>query len=769
MAAKPNKTQSNGERPSLAQLFRGLLGRSDAKPQPPAGAKDRPAENPADDERPARPGISQQPSRGGAPKPPETPQEPLSSPDQRVDQELIDGLKEFESVVLGSRDPVAAIKDYAGHATGRYHDFLMPLLETSGALTACDLGHVAVIKLTRTGRWWIRAREEQAPGQYDAMVALETALNVSCDLLANLVAGGVESDCSMAKDVIGRLVGTASLEPSGYKAPQNVEGEWASRLNLARYLEDTPAPTRILADFQMDVEGHVAVIDVEVMRPAALGILGIDGQKDVLHEARAYAYRLCLLAGKAAFTCAEGLTRVVVNGREAQTDYPLLSLDLARAGMDALLEEAADEQAYLPPRRLGVRFQDNATGWFEPVTPFAQRGDQIVNPPERWDAPEMSSDPCPPAVREACHAKTWRDLGINEKAVRVAAWNKMAPNLGITTRQSVAQFVETREKTRDVTVASACERASESLVNGTVDAADKHSLAHLFVDGSDLAQVVEATGAVEEAAASDEDHVTYEEVDAAVASLREALDPLMSTGTYLDDSDNVYRYFNSMAERMRYNQLNANELRRVCLVPDEYYAANTRTSRMLCALERPHEALPFAEEAVRLAPVCCDAALTKVRCLEEASRLYEACEVLVGAIRTAVSTNDLAICFYRLAFMQWRLNRPKVAAACYLRAIAINRDLGTRIKVELGELMASAGKDCVPQEEDEVRKILTSANIPFGNTEKIRADALLAAQACVDAKAFAVAQPLVGVAVQAHHDDALMRVYRSLAAPIPEG
>ncbi len=243
----------------------------------------------------------------------------------------------------------------------------------------------------------------------------------------------------------------------------------------------------------------------------------------------------------------------------------------------------------------------------------------------------------------------------------------------------------------------------------------------------------------------------------------------MATGTYLDDSDNVYRYFNSMAERVRYNQLNANELRRVCLVPDEYYAANTRASRMLCALERPCEALPFAEEAVRLAPICCDAALTKVRCLEEASRLYEASEVLVGAIRTAVSTNDLAICFYRLAFMQWRLNRPKVAAACYLRAIAINRDLAARIKVELGELMASAGKDCVPQGEDEVRAILTSANIPFGDTEKIRADALLAAQACVDAQAFAVAQPLVGVAVQAHHDDALMRVYRSLAAPIPEG
>ncbi len=768
MAAKPNKTQ-NGERPSLAQLLRGFLSRSEAKPQPPAGAKDKPDERPADDESPARPGISQQPSRDGGPKPPETSQEPLPSPDQRVDQGLIDGLKEFEGVVLGSRDSIAAIKDYAGHATGRYHDFLVPLLEASDALNACDLGRVNMIKLTRTGRWWVNAHEEKTPDQYDAMVALETTLNVSCDLLADLPAGKLGAASPSAKDVVGLFVGVASLEPSRDGAPQSGEGEWASRLNLARYLEDTPAPTRILADFQMDVEGHVAVIDVEVMRPAALGILGIGGEKDVLHEARAYAYRLCLLAGKAAFACTDGLTRVVVNGREAQTGYPLLSLDLAHAGMDVLLEEAADAQASLPPRRLGVRFQDNATGWLEPVTPFAQRDDQIVNPPERWGAPEMSSDPCPPAVRETCHAKTWRDLGINEKAVRIAAWNKMAPNLGITTRQSVAQFVETREKTRDVTVAAACERASEALVNGNVDAADKHSLAHLFVDGSDLSQVVEATGAVEEAAASDEDHVTYEEVDAAVASLREALDPLMATGTYLDDSDNVYRYFNSMAERVRYNQLNANELRRVCLVPDEYYAANTRASRMLCALERPCEALPFAEEAVRLAPICCDAALTKVRCLEEASRLYEASEVLVGAIRTAVSTNDLAICFYRLAFMQWRLNRPKVAAACYLRAIAINRDLAARIKVELGELMASAGKDCVPQGEDEVRAILTSANIPFGDTEKIRADALLAAQACVDAQAFAVAQPLVGVAVQAHHDDALMRVYRSLAAAIPEG
>ncbi len=754
MAARPHKTDSEGARPTWVRLLDGLFGRSGAKPEPPVKPSEVSAEKNADVKTPIRAEVAAKPA---------------SSPDQQREEEFLEGAREFEGALLGSSDAFAAAKDYAGHATGPFHGFVTPLLAATNTLDSSDLGRVDLIKLARSGRWWARTRQEQVPEQYDAMIALETALNVSRDLVAEAERNGEIPGTVTVDEVCALFARTSSLEPSNSNETQVDKGEWSSRLGLARYLEDLAAPTRILADFQMDVAGHVAVVDIEVMRPAALKILGLGGQRDVTREARAYAYRLCLLAGKAAFACAEGLTRVVVNGREAQTDYPLLSLDLARAGLDALLTEANKPQAELPPHTLGIRFQDNGTGWFEPVLPFAERKDELVNPPARWDPPEMSDEPCPPAVRDACHAKTWQDLGINEKAVRVAAWNEMAPNLGITTRQSVSRLMEMREATRDVSVAAACGRASEALVAGTVDATDKQGLALLFVDGSDLAQVVEAAGEVEAAAVSEDAAVTYDELSETVAALQDALAPFTTTGAYLDDSDNVYRYFNSMAERVRFNEMCCGEKRHVHLVPDEYYAANARASRMLCALERPHEALVFAEEAVRLAPVCCDAALTKVRCLEAGSRLYEASEILVAHIKDAVSANDLAICFYRLAFMQWRLARPRVAAACYLRAVDVNRDLAGRIKQELGQLMAAEGADIAPQGEAEVREVLASANIPFGDVEKIHREALLAAEACVDAQAFSVAQPLVGVAVQARHDDALMRVYRSLAAPMPEG
>ncbi len=763
MATDSRNKDNGAPRAPWSRLLKGLMGKrgekdGDARPVPPAGAG-KPADA-RDAEATATP---------AAPAPATVAKQPAHTP---VEQAFIDLLsqstKEFESVIAKSQDPLAALADYAGHAEGPCRDLLAPLLAATRALEGPLPKGVSVSRLRRNKRWWVASREDLAPAEYDRLLSAEIALNIFEDIKNQALVSGCMETESLPQAVAYAFDNAAALLPCGEAPKQPEKGEWFSRGALAKYLENLPAPSRVTADFQMDVEGHAAVIDVEVMRPAALAVCSLVGGADLTRQARAYAFRLCLLVGKAAFACADGLTRVVVNGREAQTGYPLLSLDLARAGLEALLDAAAEPGAIELPRTLGVRFQDNAAGWLEPVRPFAQRGDELVAPAWRWDPVEMNPGPCPAPIVEACHAKSFCDLGINEKAVRVAAWNEMAPNLGITTRQSVAKLVEMREKTPDASVAAACARASEALVEGNVDAADKQALAQLFVDGSDLACAVREVNRLEAEADADRRGFTADALEGALDLLKGALDPVTQTGAYLDDSKTVYRYFNSVAERVSFNEKNTGESRRVSLVPDEYYAAHSQASRILCALDRPDEGLAFADEAVRMAPVCTDAVLAKVRCLENSSRLFEAAEVLTRAIDEAVSAKDMSVCFYRLAYMQWRLGRFELAGACYQRAIELNREVGAQARLELKELLA-AQDDARLLTGEEVRATLKAAAIPYGDAEKIRNDALVAAGLCVDAQVFSVAQPLLGVALEAGHDDALADVYRSLSAPMPEG
>ncbi len=749
MTDSPNNTNSDTARGPWAKLFSGLLkkkGKGEGAPVPPTQLADN--------------AKAAQPSN----KPQVDAEKICDIPLPAKEDPTVSEAREFEDLLLNSQDPLASLRDYVGHASGSYHDRVSPLFRAAGALEGDKIEGLHLNKLRRNGRWWVSLADKDDRDAYDRAMALEVTLNLCDDLTCHA------ADCDTAAQVAAafmRVPGFSANDRHALIEPSS--SEWESRLQLANYLEDLAAPSRVSGDFQLEIDAHAAVIDVELMRPAALRVASLAGPDQPLVCARSYALRLCLAAAQAAYRCADGLNRVVVNGREAQTGYPLLSLDMALPGLKALLAETDHLAAGELPVTLGVRFQNDPQGWLEPVTPFAQRADELVNPAFRWDAVEINPGVCPPALSQACYARTYFELGINEKAVRVAAWNEMAPNLGLTTRQSVARLVEMRGETRDVSVATACSRAIDALVNGTIDADDKESLAKLFVDGSDLARAVAYAAALEQEKDEADEGFSPQELEDTLARLTDALDPVGATGAYLDDSDNVYRYFNSVGERLRYNRVRADGDRRVSLVPDEYYGANVQAARILCALNRPEEGLAFANEALRVAPMTADAALTKVRCLENASRLYEASELLCATIEQACSARDMALCFYRLAFMQWRLGRKQVAGACYQRAIALYRGLARQAAVELAELLRSGDGVRELETEKDVRRVLSSVNIPFGQPKELRKRALTAAKACAEAQIFSIARPLVGIALEAEHDDALLDVYRSLTPPIPEG
>ena len=85
------------------------------------------------------------------------------------------------------------------------------------------------------------------------------------------------------------------------------------------------------------------------------------------------------------------------------------------------------------------------------------------------------------------------------------------------------------------------------------------------------------------------------------------------------------------------------------------------------------------------------------------------------ASRMSGTTRDLGICFYRLAFIEWKLGHGQLAAACYARATELRSDVADQANVELEELLAND-----PQLKrvggEEARKMIEAAGLPYGST-----------------------------------------------------
>lgn len=675
---------------------------------------------------------------------------------------------ELDGLLLHADDALAALRDLVAHGHGRAGSEILPeLLERAGLMSWEGAPAVSATKLRRNGRWWLTPREGELSGEgRDRLLSIEASLNVNEDLER----GGWPEGMAPERRVARALSRVADLRPAqGDKGPAMeflsdgavAGGEWASRLALSDRIENLPAPFRIEASFQCNVARRLVVTDVAVPRPACFAPFSDDGARRAA-LARAYALRLAVLVGRMALASLPAGSRAVVNCHEFGREETLLSLDLTHDALDLLAALARDERSAegdlsdVP----GLSVATSGSGWLSPVSPLLDLGDEEVFPRGRYREVELDDTPAPGPVARACGARRVSDLGIMEKAGRASAWNGVVHELGDTTATAVSRLVALREQTGDVTVAEACERAAKALVEGAMDVSDLHGLALLFVDGGPLA---DATRAARRAV--DADAPTPEELSAALEQLEGALSPITEMGIYLDDNDSVYRYFNSVAERVRYNRTADDGGRRVRLVPDEYYAAHSLAARILGMLGRHDEALAHAEELMRVAPATPDAALCKVRCLEGQARIFEAADLLISAISYSATARDMSICFYRLAFMEWKLGRADLSVACYQRAIDLHGEIADQARQELGDLIAAEGPKLAPLNDEQVVPALEEGGLPAGSIGALRAELRDAVAACTDAGIFSVARPLTGALLELCRDDALVGVHRSLMRP----
>lgn len=673
------------------------------------------------------------------------------------------GMQTVEALVQRSDDVAATLRDLVSHGQSSADYGMLPaLLARSGLMEWEGAPRFSANRLRRNRRWWMSCDvDELTEDGYDRLIALEGALNLAADL--------AEGACPDAPDDQGRIEALfrdlASLSPlpapEGRTFPAGEkDGEWATRLALSEWLENLPAPFRVVSAFQLNLDEGLACVDVAVPSPSCLALVAPDDEARQAAEARRYAWRLALLVARGVFAASSRIQRVGVNCVSHGAHETLLSLLVGRGELDGLLA-GADAPGAGPAPGETCRVDVAEDGRMRPVRALLARSDSRLNPACRWDAVELDASDAPRAVREACGAARVSDLGINENARRVAAWNQLAGTLGATTADAVARLMATRDASEDQTVREACSRTCQALVDGAVDASDHQALALAFVLGGplDQAQRQALDLAGEDAGPAD--------LKRALGLLDAALVPLAQAGSYADGPTRVFRYFNSAAERVRFNRTVADG-RDVVLVPDAYYAAHSLAARVLTQLGRAEEAQVHADELARVAPVTPDAALSRVRVLEAQERIFECVDVLVDAMGYAATAREMSICLYRLAYMEWRLGRNRLAVACYERSMCLHGEIASQAKEELDELLESEpGLSRLGPEE--CARELSAAGIPLGDADDARRAMEEAAAACVDARLMGISRAYLAVALEVDRDDALLGVYRSLASVSPEG
>ncbi len=669
----------------------------------------------------------------------------------------------LENVLGRSGDVLATLQDIAGHGQGDFQD-LPELLRRAGVLEWKNAPKLGVSKLANNGRWFLSTREGALDeDSYDRLVGIEAALNVYEDLRAPHAAPIGD----LSEQVRLDLARVALLAPPK-SVPRDEEsllkgsrpgGEWECRAGVASFVEGVPAPFRVMSQMQANMELGLVCVDLELPRPASMGVAAPEEQGRV-QAARAYALRSTLLVARGTFERADGARLVTVNGHEHERTRTLLSLSLTRDDLGRVLALTRDDAAFADgmPQDPCLRSRSRADGWLAEVTPFLRRSDEVMRPSGLRRPVELDDSPATEAVMRTSGAKLVSDLAIDEKAGRADAWNRLSKELGSTTEDAVSKLMALRRSTSDMTVAEACGRTSAALVEGTLDVTDRTELEHLFVDGSALCRRLEQAGRVLKA------DPTPEALMRVLADLECELGTIAQAGIYLDGGNVAYRYFNSTADRIHYN-LHANDGgRRVCLVPDEYYVAHKTAMQILNMLEMPDEALVHAEELIRLSPLAPDSALCKARCLERQSRIFEAVNLLASAIESAATAGEMAVCYYRLAFLEWRLDRGEAATACYQQAMRLgNTEIAIVSARELHELLKKDEAAKPLSSPDEVSRALERAGVPARDAQDLRQGTLDAAIACTDAGIFAVSRTLVGVLQEFEHNDVLADIGASLA------
>ena len=673
----------------------------------------------------------------------------------------------LEKILLRSNNVIAALKDLV--ANNQIAEAgLQEMLMRSKNLENTNLPKGDVHKLDRTGRWWFNANTmECAPEEYDAFIATEAILNISQDVEALKNTHASETDLQLVRTSLSQVASlmpkSASLSEQVAPFSGNADGssDWMKRLWFANYVENTPFPFRMVYNFFYNPQLDILVFEFFVARPRCFSFLSAEKAEQIA-AARAYALRSSLCVARMALQSCK-ISRVCINGSLRGEERIVLSMDLNEAALARLLPAAANTQidGNSFPQDPALRVSFDAEGWFSEIEPFMKQTDEWVSPRSFFEMPDLSDRPCSPAVTAVCGAQKVSDLGYSEASRRIRLWNTTLNNIpkDASTADAVGKFEEAKASTSDIFAIEGFDRVIHGLVEGTIDFSDRRSMAEKFLFGSPLQKTLQSINNIMDG------EPDPDALEKTLAELESQVSPTLDMGLYLDDSDSIYRYFDSLSERVAYNLAFPNEPRKLVLIPDTYFMSLARMARAYNLLEQPEKAERYAQEAHRISPLGVDATLLLVRTLEDQSKVFEAAKLLKDLIAHIFSSSDVALVYYRLAYMEWKLGRSDLCAACYQMAIIIGGSVAQPAKEELEDLLkadASVKKLDTPQE---VFSFLKQNGVPVFDQKAVFNKAVAIGSACVNDGIYCVGQNMLKNCLEITFDDAAAKVESSLRTP----
>ncbi|MBO4364917.1 MAG: hypothetical protein J5804_01325 [Eggerthellaceae bacterium] len=682
-------------------------------------------------------------------------------------------LETVERMLLRAEDIFAAARDLttSGRTVDAFAD-LSTMLAASDALKLSDPPRLKPIRLSRNGRYWLGGDVAEASDEtFDAVVSLEAAFNICHDMITYEGEHPSElANRSTFDKARHALAATSKVKPDYTTRSDALDltypasdlgqplGEWELRMNVANAAENAGLPFRLTFDMKTNAAEKLVLVRLQVPRPTCFSIVAEDEtQREAL--ARDYAYRSALFMAKAALGGPEPSRSadlvVVVCFPRSETEA-VLSMEATREDLPSLQAIARCEAPILDFSHPNVHMSWEHD-WLDPVDAHLEADDPLFSPERYAEHIELSSRPFDEKTAHATGAQRECDLGTIEGVAMQRAWTILDGRLSgtlPTVGNAVAVARELQESTEDPSIREACSRIMRALVDGVAEPDQVEQLETIF-KGQDA--LVEALSYGAAAFVSRQ----APEMEKAVTKLSSALSPTMQI-ELMDDTESVFRHFRNTAERVSYN-LHFADKRHVHMVPRAYYAANEMTAHLLCLLNRPDEAESYVDEIVRLAPLSASAIATKARVLEELSRMFEAIDLMNDAILDAPTVHDAALCYYRMAYLQWRTGRHDVAAATYRASISMRTDIGFQAQKELDELLESDSdlQDC---SEDDAFAIMEAGGVNIWPREERREEIAKAAVLCADQQVYPAAHQLGLALLEFRHDDALIDVCRSFVA-----
>lgn len=189
-------------------------------------------------------------------------------------------------------------------------------------------------------------------------------------------------------------------------------------------------------------------------------------------------------------------------------------------------------------------------------------------------------------------------------------------------------------------------------------------------------------------------------------------------------------------------------------------AARSSLSRIYRDMGDLDAAEAQARVCIGLAPTSAPAYNDLITCYAEGDHYDRIIEVAKEALRVAVTGNDIAYVYYRLAFAYWQTGRLLEALACYLR-VPESSPMGDAGLRERNDLIAEMGNN-VPGSDWDSTATLRTAGVPLAPLDDVMEVVGRALIGLCDADMPLAAAPLASLVASTQRNDILHAVAASL-------